>query len=62
LISTIHEDLISENDIWRLVTEQIATLESLEKFWSIDDVSRAIATLGIKSEIEAIYGEAMKIK
>ena len=39
--------------VWRLVTEQTATLEELETWWSLDDMVRAAAVLDVKQAIEA---------
>lgn len=36
--------------IWSLVIEKIATLEELEKSWSLDDVMRVLAILEMRSE------------
>lgn len=39
-------------DIWRLITEKMATLEELKTSWTMDDVDRAIAVLNLKADIE----------
>jgi len=54
-------DLLDEIDIWRLVTEEKATLYELETIWSIDDVSRAISTMELKSAIEKVYTDSLKV-
>jgi hypothetical protein len=56
-LATVHSDLTEEVEVWRLVTEKIATLTELETVWSYDDMIRANVTLGVKSEIDQIYGE-----
>jgi len=43
--------LKDEFPIWRLVLEGIATLEELEKTWSLDDVLRAEALLDMRSDL-----------
>jgi hypothetical protein len=53
-------DLLDEIDIWRLVTDEKATLHELETIWSIDDVSRAISTMELKSAVEKIYTNSLK--
>jgi hypothetical protein len=37
--------------IWVLVMEKIATLEEIERSWSLDDVMRAHALLSYKAEL-----------
>jgi hypothetical protein len=51
--------LTEESEVWRLVTEKIATLSELETVWSYDDMIRANITLDIKVEVDQIYNEAM---
>jgi len=53
-------DLLDEIDIWRLVTEEKASLYELETMWSIDDVSRAISTMDLKSAVEKVYADSLK--
>jgi hypothetical protein len=55
----VHSDLTEEVEVWRLVTEKIATLTELETVWSYDDMIRANVTLGVKNEIDQIYGEVV---
>jgi hypothetical protein len=57
LMSTVSTSLSDEIDVWRLVTEKIATLQELETVWSYDDMVRAIVALDIRSEIDNIYSE-----
>jgi len=39
--------------VWRLVIERIATLEELDRHWSLDDIYRANAMLDMQADIKA---------
>lgn len=38
--------------MWRLITAQVATLQELETWWSLDDIYRANAVLDLQGAIE----------
>lgn len=40
--------------IWRLVLDNIATLEEIERHWSLDDVFRANALLDMRCDMQKI--------
>lgn len=47
----VSPELKEEFAIWRLVLERMATLEEIERSWSIDDVMRANALLDMRSDL-----------
>jgi hypothetical protein len=53
----VSPNLSDEGEVWKLVTERIATLEELETTWSFDDMIRAHTTLAIAEKIDTIYTE-----
>lgn len=54
----LSDELKNEFQIWRLVFENVATLQELETIWSLDDVYRALAFHQMQSEIQ--YSEMKK--
>lgn len=48
--------------MWRLVTDRIATLEEIERFWSLDDVLRANSVADAKAAAEHDLYESLKGK
>ena len=46
-----------EFEIWRLIFENIATLQELETIWSLDDVLRANAILNMKQDLATLAKE-----
>lgn len=39
--------------MWRLVIERIATLEEMDRHWTLDDIYRANALLDMQADIKA---------
>ena len=49
----LHEEIKNEILVWRIVLEKIATLEEIERSWSLDDLYRAEAVLDLRDELIA---------
>jgi len=56
-MSRIHPDLREEEILWRLIINNVCTLQELETTYTLDDVMRANAMLNAKIEIENICAE-----
>ena len=39
--------------MWRLVIEHVATLEEMDRHWTLDDIYRANALLDMKADMQA---------
>lgn len=56
------KELETEQLIWHLVTEKIATLEELKTTWTLGDVYKAVSYLSMKSDIDREYQNRIEKK
>ena len=47
----LHEDIVAEILVWRIVLEKIATLEEIERSWSLNDLYIAEAILDYREDL-----------
>ena len=47
----LHPDIKSEFLFWRIILEGIASLEEIERAWSLDDLMRANALLDMRLDL-----------
>lgn len=48
--------------MWRLVIDQVATLQELDSHWSLDDIYRANALLDMRADTQAKAREKTRRK
>lgn len=49
--------MLSRLDIWRLITEGVATRQEINETYTFMDIHEALAVLEFKSEVEAAISE-----
>lgn len=48
----LDDEVMREWPVWRLVIEGTATLDEIERAWSLDDVQKANAILDMRADIQ----------